>query len=230
MQWMLLGVVALLTVLWFWPVRVAIGIHQAGWQAELEVQLHAFPLKRRLELNISEKLALAMEHVLKRWRAKGEPVKVPLQKTIRLVPRRSLVRMAAGPLSYLGRRTRCTRLSIAAQVGSSDAMEAALLTGAVWAVAGSVVGQFSKVVRLGDTRPAVQVVPDYSGPAWRLETDCILGLRLGHAIVAAVWLLRRVLRDKEVVAWARDGWRRKGVKGSGRTSDPGANEDGHGEP
>jgi hypothetical protein len=226
----LVAVLAIAIPLSFLPLQLQICLRQNALQADVQVQFRLPLVKVARTVSITEKVVMVLDHLLTRWRATGEPVKVPLQKTIRRWPRKKWLRAIRRPLRYLGRRTRCTRLTIAAQVGGADAMESAMLTGFSWAVVGTGLGVFSRMVRLDPATPRVSIVPNYGGPAWRLESDCILRLRLGHAIVAGVWLLRRVLRDKELIAWARDSWRRKGVEGSGRTSDPGPHEDGHGEP
>lgn len=215
---------------WFTPVQVNIQLHQRGLQATLEVNIRALLLNLSRSVSISDKVEMALEHILKRWTATGEPVKVPLQKTVRRAPRNKILRAVGRPLRYLGRRTRCSRLVIRAEVGGGDAMQSALLAGGSWALVGTGLALFSRRVQLDPSIPRVQVIPNFSGPAFRLETDCILRFRLGHAIVAGVWLIRRIYREKEVRTWIRDSLRRKGEEGSGRTSDPGADEDGHGEP
>ena len=226
-----LGILALVAgLIWFWPLQVGIQLHQAGLDATLDVRLRAILLNLHRTVSISEKVEMVLEHIVRRWRETGEPVKVPMQKTIRRSPRGKLLRVLRAPMRYLGKRTRVSRLSVAAEVGGSDAMESALLAGVSWAVVGTGLALVSRRVRLDPSTPRVQIRPNYAGPALRVETDCILRLRLGHAIVAGLWLLRRGLREKELVLWVRDSLRRKGVEDDGRTSDPGPDEDGHGEP
>lgn len=225
----LLIVLAVALILWFVPLKLRISFHQRSLDARVQLQVQAPLVKLRREVHVSEKIEMALEHMLKRWRAKGEPVKVPLQTTIRRLPRKKLLRVVGRPLRYLMRRMRCTRLDARAEVGAWDAMESALLAGAVWSVSGVGIGLFSRRVQLDPAVPRITVIPSFRGPAWRVQTDCILHFRLGHAIVAGLWLVRRALREKELVAWARDSWRRKGVDSSGGSSDPGPDEDGHGE-
>jgi hypothetical protein len=226
----LVAVAALAIILGWLPLQLHLHLRQDALQADVDLRIKLFFIKVKRQVSITDRVQMALEHIIKRWRATGEPVKVPLQKTIRRMPRSKIMRTVRRPLRYLGRRTRCTRLAIAAEIGGADAMESAMLAGASWAVVGTALGIFSGMVRLDPGIPRVTIVPNYGGPAFRLDTDCILRLRLGHAIVAGVWLLRRALREKELVAWARDSWRRKGVEGSGRASDSGPDEDGHGEP
>jgi|GEM_PF-1970105 len=228
--WIALAVVvASFLFLWFAPVQVAVRFHQQSYDANLAVEVSAPLLRRQFSLNVSDTIAMALEHMWKRWQATGEPVKIPLQKSIRRLPRRKLIRALALPMSFLAKRARCTRLVLGVDVGGYDAMESALLAGLFWSVLGWGVGLFSRKIRMARA-PVVQVVPNYGEPAWRAHADCILRLRLGHAIVAGVWIIRRILSERELLLWARDSLRRKGVEDDGRPSDSRPDEDGHGEP
>lgn len=230
LQVLVVGTLVLALLLWFLPVQVRIGLQQESWQARLQIHLRAPLVSLVWNLNISDKIAMALEHIWTRWRATGEPVKVPLQKTIRRIPHRKLRRALRQPIRYLGRRTHCRHLQIRAEVGGWDAMDSALLAGASWALVGTGVSMLSRVVHLDPAVPRVTVVPNFRQAQLRVHADCILKLRLGHAIVTGVWLLRRVLKEREIVAWVRDSWRRKGEEGDRdeRTSDSGPYEDGHG--
>jgi hypothetical protein len=219
----------ILFALWFLPLQVDLALTQRGWQATVGVTLRASFLRFNRLISISEQVAKVLEHLVIRWRSTGEPVKVPLQKTIRRIPRRRLLRTVERPLRYLGKRVECPSLRVAAEIGGSDAMQSALLTGACWAGVANLVGLIGRTVSLTD-HPAIQVKPNYQVPVWRLDLQCILRLRLGHAILAGVWLLRRALGDPEIRTWVRDSWRRKGEEGGGRASNSRPHEDGHGEP
>jgi len=231
--WRLLVVlVALLlaAVIAMLPIQTQIILEQHAWQAVMHVQVKLAVVQIRRTVNISDKVAMAAEHVWKRWRAKGEPVKIPLQKTVRRFPSKRIVRAVRGPFRYFRKRIRVRRLDIHSEIGGFDAMQSALLAGVFWSVAGTALAQLSRLIRLDPSVPKVKIVPVFAGPAYRLEINCILRYRLGNAIVAGVWLLSRLIGDRTIRAWARDSWRRKGVEGSGRTSDSGPDEDGHGEP
>lgn len=219
-------------LIWFLPVEIRVEFRQMAWQADLRVEVKAplVKVKTGRSVNISDKVLMALVHILRRWRSTGEPVKIPLQKTIRRWPRKKILRVVGRPILYLSRRMRCKKLVFGAVVGGFDAMESALLAGAIWSAVGNGIGLLSQRMQMERRTPMVNVVPSFGGPAWRVQSDCIVRFRLGHAIVAGIWLLRRALREKELVAWARDSWRRKGVEGSGRASDSRPDEDGHGEP
>lgn len=226
-----LAVLAIALIILLLPVRLHLTFRQHGWQAEFEVQTTiggTVRLGRKVE--VSSSIEMAFEHMMKRWEATGEPVKVPLQKTIRRFPLGRAAHAVLGPLRYLRRKIRFRKLHVGVEVGGYDAMQSALLSGVAWSTIGTLLSQLSRLVHLDPALPKVQVAPNFAGPAYRVEVDCIVGYRLGNAIFAGVWLLLRAVRDREIRAWARDSWRRKGVEGSGRASDSGVDEDGHGEP
>ncbi|MFZ5817445.1 MAG: DUF2953 domain-containing protein [Bacillota bacterium] len=212
------------------PVRLALALRQSGWQVNLHLQVRYGFLRLERAVDVTENVAMALEHLWKRWRTTGEPVKPDLQETVRRAPSRRLVRAALPALRPLGRATRCHRLHLRMEVGGGDAMESALLAGALWGSAGMLVGLVSRTVRLSETAAAVAVVPNFRQPIWRIEADCILTVRLGKAIMAIVGLLRRAASRKEVIAWVRDSLQRKGDQSSGRPSDSGPDEDGYGKP
>jgi len=213
------------------PIRVHLAIRQEGWQASAVVEAKLLVIRLiRKEIDISANVEIAMEHMWKRWQAKGEPVKPDLLETVSKAPRRRLVRALLPALRLLGRSTRCSRLHIRAEVGGSDAMESALLAGALWSSGGMLLGFISRIVRVMPTAPRLTVVPNYERAFWRMEVDCILALRLGNAITAIVRLLRQVVTREKLLAWVRDSLRRKGDQTSGRTPDSRPHEDGHGEP
>lgn len=231
----MLGILALLAIalitLLYLPVRVNVTLRQHGWQADIQVEAKiAGMIKLGRKVDLSSLVAQAAEHMMKRWEQKGEPVKVPLQRTVRRFPVRRVMRAVHRPVRYFRRHIQIRRLDLYVEVGGFDAMQSALLSGVSYSLIGTLLAQLSRLVRLDPSVPKVEVVPVFAGPAYRVEVNCIAGYRLGNAIFAGVWLLMRAIRDKEIRAWARDSWRRKGVEGGGRASDTGLDEDGHGEP
>ncbi|HWI61653.1 MAG TPA: DUF2953 domain-containing protein [Symbiobacteriaceae bacterium] len=226
-----LALLAIMIIIHHLPVRTNLRLEQRRWDVVLHVHINAaWVFNIRRSLPISDKIAMMLEHMLKRWRATGEPVKIPLQKTIRRVPLDRIGRALGRPVKYFRRRLRVGRVDVYWEIGGSDAMQSALLAGYGWSLVGIILTQVSRLIALDPGVPRVRVAPVFAGPACRLDVDCIVHYRLGNIIVTGVWILFRVVRDGEVRAWARDSWRRKGVEGSGRASDSGPDEDGHGEP
>lgn len=220
-----------ITIIACLPVQSHLALRQRGWEIVLDVEARLAWLRVQRTVPISEHIATAVEHMWKRWRAKGEPVKIPLQKTIRRFPEERVLRAVRPPIRYFRDRLHFRQLDVHWEIGGFDAMQSALLAGHSWACTGIVLSQVSRLFNhLEPGLPRVEIVPVFAGPAFRLDIDCIVRNRLGNIIVVGVWLLTRLARDGEIRAWARDSWRRKGVEGNGRTSDPGPDEDGHGEP
>lgn len=228
---LLFGVLLLFLLgVWVLPVQVRLRLRQSPRGVLVSAGLQMPLVGWGGEVNVTDLAAEAVQHILDRWRLTGEPIRVPLQKTIRRAPLGPIWRAVGRPVQYLARRTRCALLAVAAEVGGSDAMESALLAGAGWALLGGGIGWISQYVSVQPGALHVDVRPDYSARAWRVRMDCILHMRAGHAIVAGVWLVRRSIREREIVLWIRDSWRRKGEEGVERTSNPGIDEDSHGEP
>lgn len=224
------GVAVVLVILALLPVRVHLTLRHRNLRATLRVQVRVAFLRLEREIGLGEKVAMALEHMWKRWRAKGEPVDPDLQETLARFPRRTAIQSALPGLRYLGRSTRCSRLHLRLEVGGFDAFDSALLAGAGWGGASVLVAQIARWVRLERPGLRVAVVPNYERPILCTDLDCILTVRLGKAIIAIAMLLRQELRHREVVAWLRDSRRRKGDRTGGRTPDSRPDEDGHGEP
>lgn len=231
MGWIIAGGLALgLLLLMLLPVRVSLSLNQLGLQAHLDIEVRFAIFKLKKTIDISANVAIALEHMWKRWREKGEPVEADLQETVSKAPRKKLIRAALPALRRLGRATRCHQLRLRVEVGGWDAMDSALMAGMLWGGAGMLVGTASRWVRVPSDVVAVAVVPNFQKPFWRVDLDCILAVRLGKAVMAIIWLLRQELSRKEVIAWVRDSLRRKGDQPSVRAPHSGPDEDGHGKP
>jgi hypothetical protein len=246
--WLLIMLAILLALcLLLLPIQIAVQTRQHGLEATVWVQLKLPFLKFSKAINITDKVRQALQTALKQWRKrrrkKGDatnaapPPERPQPKrrllTARLPkgqppPFRPVMHAVRLPMRYFARHIQFTQWRLRAEVGGFDAMQSALLAGALWSVVGTALGVVSTVIRLDPSVPKIAIVPNFTDPTWRLQTDCILRFRLGHAIVAGVWALGRLLRENELVRWWQESRRRKGVEGSGRKSDSGPDEDGHG--
>lgn len=227
---LLIPLVALALLISLIPVQLTVEFSQQAWQADLRVQVRVLLARWGRTLQISQGIQEQWERFWSRIQPGRDPVAAVAPKRKPRLPAGVLLRVALPPLRYLGRHTRCDRLGVQAEAGGSDAMESALLTGALWSAAGTAIGLLSSLVRLEPEAIGVSIQPHFDAPIFRMQVNCILRLRLGHAIVAGVWLLRRAVGNKVLMAWAKESWRRKGVEGGGRASDPRPDEDGHGKP
>jgi hypothetical protein len=226
--WVALPIVA--TIWLLSPVRVQLSFKAFGWHVNVAVQIKTILFTIRREFDVSARIAGALIDMIEQWRQAGEPVNIPLQKSMNRAPYRQMLQAISRPVRFLRRRLLCERLSIRGEIGGSDAMQTALLCGASWSFAGMAVSQMSRKIRLSQKGLRVQILPRFDRKAWRYDVECILRFRAGHSMVTLVWIAWRLLREPEFRLWARDSWRRKGAVSSGRAPDTRPNEDGHGEP
>lgn len=232
MGW-LIGSAALLlalAVLALLPVHVHLTFAQANLQAALRVEVRAAALRLTRAVSLSERAAGALEQAWHRWRERGNPAPGPVPESAHRMDSGKLAAAAGPGLRYLGRATRCSRLRLRLEVGGSDACESALLAGLGWSGAYILLAQLGRWLRLEQRGVAVAVVPNFQQSLLRTDLDCILSVRLGQAIAAVAMMLHGVMRSREVRAWLRDTWRRKGDRSGDRSPDSGPDEDSHGKP
>lgn len=201
--------------LWFAPVDLALSLRQEGWRLGLALELRLLGLRLLGAEKPAVDLAALGEHLMTRWQSRGDPLSPHLQETVGRVPVPQLRRVLRPALAYLVGRLRCRKLRVDAQIGGQNAAEAAVLAGAVMAAIGAGVGQLSRVARTEPHLPAIRVIPCFDRPIWRVDAACILRLRWGEATVAMAALLWRAWKEPGLLAWLRDSWRRKEVRGSG---------------
>jgi len=107
------------------------------------------------------------------------------------------------------RSLNCEHLYWKTRFGSDDAALTGLMTGAMWAVKGTMVTIFKR--RFSFTRePVIAVTPAFGQECLEVDFQCIFSLRLGKVIKATTVLFNL---------------QGKGAKENGRTSDSRANED-----
>ncbi|ALS27718.1 hypothetical protein IJ21_23210 [Paenibacillus sp. 32O-W] len=86
-------------------------------------------------------------------------------------------------------------------VGTGDAMWTALATGSIWTIQSSVIGFLSHIVRL-QTKPSMEVQPDYSRAHFSTQWSCIAKISFGYAILAGLQLVFRLKNVKGgVIVW-----------------------------
>lgn len=74
-------------------------------------------------------------------------------------------------------------------VGAGDAALTGAVVGAVWGIKGSTVGIISNYMKL-KKNPIIEVHPNFQRLASHTELSCMFSFRLGHAIVAAIQIIK----------------------------------------
>jgi hypothetical protein len=95
----------------------------------------------------------------------------------------------------------CTDLKWTTRVGVGDAPETAITTGIVWTLKSSMLAYVFKFLNR-DAKPQIRVIPQYNQTHFSTEFSCIAQIRLGHAILAGLHLLVRIMKVKGgIKAW-----------------------------
>lgn len=95
----------------------------------------------------------------------------------------------------------CTDLKWITRVGVGDAPETAITTGIVWTLKSSMLAYAFQFMNR-DAKPQIRVIPQYNETHFSTEFSCIAQIRLGHAILAGLHLLVRIMKVKGgIKAW-----------------------------
>jgi len=98
---------------------------------------------------------------------------------------------------------RCTRFYWKTNIGVGDAAETAMTVGMVWGLKSSLLGFLFRFIRL-ETKPVLNVVPQYNALAFSSEVQVLLKIRVWHVITAIIQLLIRILKVKGgLKSWRR---------------------------
>lgn len=73
--------------------------------------------------------------------------------------------------------------------GTGDAAATGTMTGAIWALKGSIIGLISGYMRL-QTQPSLEVIPSFQKAVIQTQFSCIIQFRLGNAILVGFKILR----------------------------------------
>ena len=98
-------------------------------------------------------------------------------------------------VTKLLRRVRCDVLTWNTHVGFGDVVETGMASGIIWAVKGTVTGWLSHTIRL-EHMPGLEVHTHFNDPQFTTELRCIAKIRFGHAMIAGVILLVRIVKVK----------------------------------
>lgn len=87
------------------------------------------------------------------------------------------------------RKVKVKKLEWKTIFGIGDASLTGILTGVAWSVKSSAVGLISQYMRL-ETEPIIMVTPAFQQTFSQTHLTCIIQFRIGHAIVAAIRLVK----------------------------------------
>lgn len=88
-------------------------------------------------------------------------------------------------------RMKVKQLEWKSQVGISDAAWAGILSGMLWSVKGTFAGVIAAFFKL-KCEPVLHVQPDFKKTVFQTEFSCIVGFKLGHAIIAGIRVLKQL--------------------------------------
>ena len=74
-------------------------------------------------------------------------------------------------------------------IGVGDAAQTGTITGAIWAIKGSLIGILSHYLKL-KVMPKITVTPHFQAAVIQTRLSCIIQFRIGHAILAGLKLLK----------------------------------------
>ena len=74
-------------------------------------------------------------------------------------------------------------------VGVGDAAITGMLTGAIWAIKGSIIGLLSHYTKL-KVEPNIMVIPQFQFAVSQTVISCMFQFRIGHAMVAGIKLIK----------------------------------------
>lgn len=74
-------------------------------------------------------------------------------------------------------------------VGLGDAAHTGMVSGAIWAVKGSIIGIISNYMKLLDM-PKINIYPHFQGVASETLFSCMIQFRIGHAMMAGIKLVK----------------------------------------
>ncbi|UII57977.1 DUF2953 domain-containing protein [Cytobacillus spongiae] len=90
--------------------------------------------------------------------------------------------------SFLG-KVQITELEWHSVIGIGDAAYTGMLTGAFWAVKGSIIGALSHYMKLKKS-PKLSITPHFQLPISQTRLTCMIQFRIGHAMLAGIKLVK----------------------------------------
>lgn len=184
--WILIALLGLLVVIALLPIVVSARLHLEGLNGRVQYRIGIGPIAIKGAKEIGEAVTQAPKVKRKAKRAKPDFLpKSPEQ----------MLQWARPAINLIRQKLRFRRLDLFVVVGGLDAFESALLAGVVWTIAGTLGSLLSHIFTLPPGIYRVTVQPNWREPALGLNLDCMVTLRVGHAIWAGVLLVPQILRS-----------------------------------
>ena len=92
-------------------------------------------------------------------------------------------------------RVHCVKLTWDSHIGLGDAADTAFVTGLMWGMKSTCLGYLFNFMDMA-TKPIFSVHPEFNQTKFTTEIDCIVKIRVGYAIFAAIVLIAKLLRIK----------------------------------
>lgn len=202
--WILVALLGLLIAIALLPITLSGRLHLEGLTGRVQYRIAVGPLTFACTRELGELFAPTSKP--KCQTQKPLPAFLPQSPL-------ALLRWSRPAIDLLRQKLRFHRLDLFVEVGGLDAFESALLAGVVWTMAGTVGSVLSHIFTLPPGLYRVTVRPNWREPALGLNLDCMVTLRVGHAIWAGVLLVPQVLRSARAARRRRQ--RQKGEEARG---------------
>lgn len=201
--WILIALLGLLAVIALLPITISGRLHLEGLSGRVQYRIGVGPVAYACTKEIGE---LVAETPKPKCGPQSRPSFLPQSPL-------AMLRWARPAIDLIRQKLRFRRLDLFVVVGGSDAFESAWLAGVVWTVAGTLGSILSHIFTLPPGLYRVTVQPDWREPALVLNLDCMVTLRVGHAIWAGVLLVPQALRSARAARRRRR--RQKGEEARG---------------
>ena len=100
------------------------------------------------------------------------------------------------------KRIKVRQLIWTSEIGTGDAATTGIATGASWAVKGNILAMIRHYFLL-ETKPQVNVFPDFQNPVLRTNIHCMIQVQVGQTIIAGIKAIRlfRKLKKEQTVKY-----------------------------
>lgn len=214
-EWAVLTILFLLIILLISRINIRVTYYRKGKDDEFIIVVCALYglINYKIELNLLELLINGTSGLKIRGEleptAKGNPLKefgnyMYAEKAFYYYRKyRGIALKHKNAVKYIKRKIYIRKLQWHTALGTGDAAETGIAIGFLWnikTIISTLLGIGFKLKELPDLR----ISPCFDGPAFRTYFDCILSIRIGHAITAAMLYLTAKKKDGDAVERASD--------------------------